>query len=118
MIVPSRSATAMAMRAEEPTGRRITARVVFAVAMELLMIIETSEAASPPRGPAAGATSIPSGGAPGLGDGPTMKLPVELPALTPAGRVVWFTNGKATPLMKTTPGAAGVGPNPFVVAAA
>ena len=38
MIVPSRSATAIAMRAEEPMGRRITARVVFAVAMALLMI--------------------------------------------------------------------------------
>ena len=65
MIVPSRSATAIAMRAEEPMGRRITARVVFAVAMALLMIAVTSDAASPPSGPAAGATSMPSGGVPG-----------------------------------------------------
>ncbi len=99
-------------------GSRITARVVFAVAIELLMICVTSEIESPPRGPAADATSMPSGGGPGLAIGPLIKLPVKLPAPTLAGRVVWFTNGNATPSMKTTPGAAGVGPNPFEVAAA
>src|ERR1700722_13794872 len=113
MIDPSKSATAIVMRVEEPIGKRIAARVVFAVAMELSMIDVTSDAASPPIGPAAGATSMPSGGVPGLADGPTTKLPVKLPALIPAGRLVWLTNGKATPLMNTTPGAAGVGPNPF-----
>src|SRR5216683_1144199 len=118
MIVPSRSATAIAMRAEEPMGRRITARVVFAVAMALLMICVTSDAVSPPSGPATGATSMPSGGGPALADGPTKKLPVKLPALTPAGGVFWFTNGRATPPMNTTPGAAGAGPNPLDVAAA
>src|SRR5580704_3663355 len=30
----------------------------------------------------------------------------------PSGCVVWFTKGSAIPLMKTTPGAAGAGPNP------
>src|SRR5580693_7250554 len=118
MIVPSRSATAIAMRAEEPIGRRITARVVFAVPMALLMIVATSGAVRPPSGPAAGATSIASGGVPGLDDGPTRKLPVKVPALVPAGGVFWFTNGRATPPMNTTPGAAGAGPNPFEVAAA
>ena len=56
----------MAMRVEEPMGRRITARVMFAVAIALLMICVTSDAASPPSGPATGATSISSGGVPGL----------------------------------------------------
>ena len=69
-------------------GRRITARVVFAVAIALLMICVTSEAESPPSGPATGATSMPSGGGPGLAEGPATKLPVKLPAPTPAGRVV------------------------------
>src|SRR5579863_3852130 len=118
IIVPSRSATAMAMRAEEPMGKRITARVVFAAAIELLMIAVTSDAARPPSGPATGATNMPSGGVRGLADGPATKLPVKLPVLVPAGGVVWLTNGRATPLMNTTPGAAGVGPNPFEVAAA
>src|SRR5579863_65477 len=86
--------------------------------MELLIIAVTSDAASPPSGPAAGATSTPSGGVPGLAVGPTTNDPVKVPELTPAGGVVWFTNGRATPLMNTTPGAAGVGPNPFEVAAA
>src|SRR4029077_3808769 len=106
------------MRAEEPMGKRITARVVLAVATALLMIVVTSDAARPPSGPAAGATSMPSGGAPVLADGPTTKLPVKLPALVPAGKVFWFTKGRATPPMNTTPGAAGAGPNPFDVAAA
>src|SRR5580693_3502489 len=110
MIEPSRSATAMAMRVEEPMGRRITARVVFAVAIALLIIVVTSDAASPPSGPATGATSMPSGAVPALADGTTTKPPAKLPALTPAGSVVWFTNGRATPPINTTPGAAGVGP--------
>src|ERR1700676_3853490 len=118
MIDPSKSATAIVMRVEEPMGKCIAARVVFAVAMELFMIDATSDAASPPIGPAACATSIPSGGVAGLAERPTTKLPVKLPALIPAGRVVWLTNGRATPLRNTTPGAAGVGPNPFEVAAA
>src|ERR1700686_3830285 len=118
MIVPSRSATAIAMRAEEPMGNRITARVVLAVAIALLMICVASVTERPPIGPATGATSIPSGGGPGLAAGLTTKLPVKLPAPTPAGRVVCFTKGNCTPSITTTPGAAGVGPNPFEVAAA
>src|ERR1700726_2432803 len=106
------------MRVREPMGNRITARVVVAVAIALLMICPTSLAESPPSGPDAGATSIPSGARPGLASGPTRKLPVTLPAPTPAGRVICFTKGNATPPITTTPGAAGVGPNPFEVAAA
>src|SRR5260370_27344940 len=118
MIVPSRSATAFARRALEPIARRITARVVFAVTIALLMIWLTSDAVSPPSGPAVGMTSMCSGGGPGLDTGPATKLPVKLPAPTPAGRDVWFTNGNATPPIITTPGAVGAGPNPFDVAAA
>src|SRR5579863_9725373 len=88
MIVPSRSATAIAMRADEPMGRRITARVLLAVAIALLMIAVTSDAERPPSVPAAGATSVPSGVVPGLAAGPTTKPPVKVPALVPAGGVV------------------------------
>src|SRR5215467_15601003 len=112
MTVPSRSATAMTMRVREPMGKRIAARVVFAVASALSKICVTSVALKPPMGPAAGVIKSPSGGGPVLLVGATRKLPVPPtgPAERLAGSDVWLTNGRATPPMKTTPGAAGVGP--------
>src|SRR5882724_954558 len=112
MMVPSRSATAMTMRAREPGGRRIAARVVLAVASALLRIVVTSAGDSPPIGPLIGVIKSPSGGWPWLLAGATRKEPVPAtgPADIPAGRVLWFTNGSEIPPMKKTPGGGGVGP--------
>src|SRR5215472_3404326 len=116
IIVPSRSATAMTMRARDPIGNRIAARVVLAVASALFRIVWTSDALKPPSGPATGVTKSPSGGWPALFVGATKNdsVPDTGPAETPLGREVWFTNGSATPPINTTPGDAGVGPNKSV----
>ena len=71
MIVPSRSATAITMRTFEPSGNRIAARVMFAVASALSKICFTSAALKPPIGPAPGVIKSPSGGCPGLFVGAT-----------------------------------------------
>src|SRR5215472_2026246 len=78
MIDPSKSATAITILVREPMGRRIAARVVFAVA---------SVALKPPLGPAAGVIKSPSGGCPVLLAAATKKLPVPPtgPAERPAG---------------------------------
>src|SRR5579872_1540177 len=117
MIVPSRSATEITMRVREPMGRRITARVRLAVATAFEMIWLTSAALKPPSGPAAAETKNPSGGALALATGPRAYAPFKLPGATPAGAVVWFTNGNVTPLMTTTPGDGGLGAKPFVAMA-
>ena len=64
MIFPSRSATAITMRVFEPSGNRIAARVVFAVASASSKICLTSVTLNPPSGPAAGTIKSPSGGCP------------------------------------------------------
>jgi hypothetical protein len=71
IIVPSRSATAIAIRVLELKGNRIAARVVFAVASALFRICVTSAELSPPSGPAAGVIKSPSGGWPWLFAGAT-----------------------------------------------
>ena len=71
MIVPSKSVTAITIRVRMPCGRRIAARVLFAVAIALSMIWRTSAAVNPPTAPAVGATKSPSGGGPELATGPT-----------------------------------------------
>src|SRR5580700_11428501 len=99
--VPSRSETAMVIRALDPGGRRMTARVVFAVATAFVMISLTSlcDSALPALGP----TRYPSGGSvPAVGA--TLYEPVKVPADVPAGCVVWSTKGNAIPPIITTPG--------------
>ena len=64
MMVPSRSATAITIFAFEPSGNRIAARVILAVASALSKICFTSAALKPPSGPAAGTIKSPSGGCP------------------------------------------------------
>src|SRR5271168_5050334 len=110
--VPSRSATAIAIRAREPIGKRIEARVALAVASALFKIVCTSAALSPPSGPAPGVIRSPSGGCPALFEGATKydPAPATGPTETLDGNDVCVTNGSAMPPMKTTPGAAGVGP--------
>jgi hypothetical protein len=71
IMVPSKSATAITIFAFEPSGNRIAARVVFAVASALPRICVTSAALSPPSGPAAGGIKSPSGGCSRLFDAAT-----------------------------------------------
>src|SRR5215472_17064804 len=90
MIVPSGSATAITIFVREPIGRRIAARVVFAVASALSRTCFTSAALNPPSGPAAGAIKSPSGGCPWLFVGGIRELaaPATGPAENPAGSEV------------------------------
>src|SRR6184192_491772 len=100
MIVPSRSATATTILVRDPIGRRIAARVVFAVASALSRICFTSAALSPPSGPAAGAIKSPSGGCPWLFVGGIRKLPVPAtdPGENPAGRSEEHTSELQSPI--------------------
>src|SRR5580692_8506956 len=95
IIVPSRSATAITIRAREPIGNRIAARVVLAVASALLKMVRTSVALNPPSGPAAGVIRSPSGGCPALFTGAAKydPAPATGPAETPDGGDVCDTNG-------------------------
>ena len=89
MIVPSRSLTAMDILAFDPSGRRMSARVWFAVATALEMIPVTCAAVRPPTGPVAAGTRYPSGASPGLATGPSVnRLALNVPGVTPAGAVV------------------------------
>src|ERR1700683_3561174 len=88
--VPSRSLTAIAILALEPSGKRICARVWFAVATAALIIRVTCATVKPPRGPFVGVIKFPSGGAPGLAVGSTeKKAALNVPgAVDPDGSVV------------------------------
>src|ERR1700689_1058235 len=88
--VPSRSLTAIAILALEPNGRRIFARVWFAVGPAPFMIWGTRARVKPPSGPFVGVIKFPSGGAPGLAVGPTeKKAALNVPgAVAPDGSVV------------------------------
>src|SRR5215471_11180327 len=76
----------------------------------------TSARVSPPTAPALAVIKSPSGTWPGLATGPTTYAPVNEPGLTPAGSVVWATKGSDTPSITTTPGGAGLAPNPAFTA--
>src|SRR6202021_2998976 len=87
--VPSRSLTAITILALTPMGRRICARVVFAVAIALVISCATSEAVKPPIGPFVSGIKSPSGGTPGLASGPTLKnAGLDGPGVTPLGAEV------------------------------
>src|SRR5712692_781336 len=90
MMVPSKSATAITILVREPIGKRIAARVRFAVASALSKIRFTSAALNPPNGPGAEVIKSPSGGCPWLFAGAIKKLPVPDtgPEEKPAGSEV------------------------------
>src|SRR5271170_902429 len=92
MNVPSRSDTAITILAVDPSGRRMAARVMFAVASAWSRIVITCAAVRPPRGPLVGVIRSPSGGCPVLliGENPGTYAPVPAtgPAVKPLGMVV------------------------------